>query len=150
MRSGYLFNAVVLLLGVGFVIANFGGYHLGCSIQREIVNGVERMARVYCASSPAMLVWTAFSVPLFVTVLSDHRPFAIVGLPTWKRIFAACLIDHLVIAMTVIPVLALAPLIVEAFRTGNFVWHFERNYIVVSDWIHFAIFLTIILLFLLS
>lgn len=67
------------------------------------------------------------------------------------RRFSAFLIDFFVVVAVLTPLVSLAPLTVEAFRTGTFVWAFERNYMVPSDWIIaislFFVMLTLLMLY---
>ena len=73
----------------------------------------------------------------------------VVGIPSWKRRFAAFLIDFYVVMMTMTPFVALIPLAAEALRTGQFAWAFERKYTVDSDF-YIAIPLVLVMMGLLA
>lgn len=53
--------------------------------------------------------------------------------PLWRR-YVAFLIDFWFSLFVFANVTAMAPLLLEAERTGSFQWRFERDYSVPSDW----------------
>lgn len=88
---------------------------------------------VSASASPLAIVWSVFNVLLYVA-LAVHTPLVRTnGIPAWWRRLLASLIDFFFFLFTVAPFLALIDLELEARRTGQFVWHFERDYAVQTD-----------------
>ena len=85
------------------------------------------------ASHPAVVLWAAAAVALFVLLMVSRPSRATGGVPTLKRRVLAYLIDFWFSLLIVSSVGELVPLLLEAKRTGHFAWHFQRNYSVSSD-----------------
>ncbi len=99
---------------------------------------------ISAVSSPMALVWAVLGTLLFVTLMTLRLSTVDVGVPSWSRRVTAFLIDFHFAGATLAGVSAMVDLLVEATRTGDFAWHFERHYAVATDL--FAIPLTLIYL----
>lgn len=121
--------ASLVLVGLIFVVMHYSGTReVGEST--ELVNG--RVA-VSAGSSPAVLLWSAAAIALFI-LLMVRRPGSIVeGAPTILRRVLAFVIDCVFSLCAVSSISALLPLWLEAARTGHFAWYFQRNYAVSTD-----------------
>jgi len=121
---------IAALLLVGFVLMELiVGTTVGFSV--KVVND---KALVEGGSNPALLIWAAVSIPVLARTWIREMPCEVVGVPSWKRRFAAVVIDFFVATAVMAPFLGLVPLAIEASRTGTLVWAFERHYTVASDW----------------
>jgi len=88
---------------------------------------------ISAGSHPAVLLWDAIAVALFV-VLMLRKPGSVAeGVPTSKRRILAFLIDFEFSLCVTASVGALVPLMLEAMRTGHFAWYFHRSYSVKTD-----------------
>ncbi|MHB8485889.1 MAG: RDD family protein [Candidatus Acidiferrales bacterium] len=88
---------------------------------------------ISAGSHPAMLLWTATAIALFVLLMVKEPTAVATGIPTRKRRVLAFVIDFWFSLLTISSIGALIPLWLEAVRTGHFVWHFQRNYSVSTD-----------------
>jgi len=119
----------LILVGLSIVIIHFFDVgQVGDSMQWNDGN-----VAISAGSHPAMLLWTAIAIALFI-VLMVRKPNAVTtGVPTRKRRVFAFVIDFWFSLLILSSVGALIPLWIEAERTGHFMWHFQRNYSVTSD-----------------
>src|SRR5260370_13523205 len=120
--------AIMMFLAFGFVIPwlfSIGevGYYA------EWRNGE---ALVSAGSHPAILVWAAIAVVLFVVLRRLSANEVTAGVPGLWRRFAAFLIDFWFSILT-LSIADLLPLWLESMRTGHFAWHFQRGYAVLAD-----------------
>lgn len=119
------FILVVLELGI---IRFFDVGQVGYSMQWK-----DGDTSISAGSHPAVLLWAAAAVALFV-VLMFRRPGTFTeGVPTMKRRAVAFLIDFWFSLAVVSSVGAVLPIGLEALRTGHFAWQFQRNYSVSTD-----------------
>jgi uncharacterized RDD family membrane protein YckC len=88
---------------------------------------------ISAGSHPAMLLWSAVAIALFILMMVKEPTAAVEGVPTPKRRILAFVIDFWFSLLTLSAFDALFPLLVEAARTDHFVWHFQRNYSVNTD-----------------
>lgn len=123
--------AFVLLVGFSFLaICVFKIGQVGSST--EIRDG---NSSVSAGSDPVILVWTAIAIALFVVLMFRNTKTVIAGVPKWWRRVAAFCIDFWFSLLALSSVVAFIPLGLEAARTGHFMWHFQRRYIVRSDFL---------------
>ncbi len=88
---------------------------------------------ISAGSHPATLVWSAVAVALFIVVIKIKPEETPDGVPSLGRRFLAFIIDFLFSLTIVATFGGLLPLWIEARRTGQFSWHFARDYSVPSD-----------------
>lgn len=121
--------ASLIWVGLSFAVLHFFDVgQVGDSMQWKDGN-----TAISSGSHPAMLLWSAIAIALFV-LLMVKKPNAVVdGIPTRKRRVLAFVIDFWFSLLTLSAVGALIPLALEAVRTGHFMWHFQRNYSVNTD-----------------
>ncbi|HVA17999.1 MAG TPA: RDD family protein [Candidatus Dormibacteraeota bacterium] len=119
----------LIWVGLSFVIIHF--FNIGqVGDSMEWKNGDTSIS---AGSHPAMLVWTATAIALFILLMVKEPTAVTAGIPTRKRRILAFVIDFWFSLLTTSSVGALIPLWLEAVRTGHFVWHFRRNYSVSTD-----------------
>jgi uncharacterized RDD family membrane protein YckC len=76
---------------------------------------------------------------IYVVVLaprSEEHQFHIASI--WRRA-AACAVDLWFALFALSALFGCIPVLLESFRTGTFRWRFERDYLVASDWLSFAL-----------
>jgi uncharacterized RDD family membrane protein YckC len=119
----------LILVALSFVIIYvFDIPQVGDSMQWK--NGDNSIS---AGSHPAVLLWTAAAIALFVLLMVRKPGVVTEALFTRKRRILAFLIDFWFSLSIVSSVGALVPLWLEARRTGHFVWHFQRNYAADTD-----------------
>src|SRR5260370_16030999 len=129
--------AIMMFLAFGFVIPwlfSIGevGYYA------EWKNGE---ALVSAGSHPAILVWAAIAVVLFVVLMRLSANEVTAGVPSLWRRFAAFLIDFWFSILT-LSIADLLPLWLGRFGRDVFAWHFRRGYAVLaheSFWLPFVL-----------
>lgn len=122
---------IALLLVAGALLTEFSGVRsVGFSVKM-----VNQDALVQGGSSPWLILWAIVAIPFFAFAMTRDISTETVGVPSWKRRFAAFVIDFYVAMMAMTPFAALIPLAAEAHRTGRFAWYFQRTYTVNSDFI---------------
>ena len=84
-------------------------------------------AAIAAGSHPAMLLWSAIAIAIFVLLMVREPSGLAEGIPTRKRRICAFLIDFWFSLLTLSAVGAVVPLLLEAVRTGYFMWHFQRD-----------------------
>jgi uncharacterized RDD family membrane protein YckC len=94
---------------------------------------------VAAGSHPALLAWAVCSVALFVFLLRVEAQETPAGVPSGWRRFFAFLIDFWFSVAVFASFAAIIPLWMESKRTGQFFWHFERDYSVTSDDVMFPL-----------
>lgn len=108
-------------------------------------------AVVSAGSHPAIIVWDAIAIMLFVILMVRNTNPTVIGIPTRRRRIASFMIDSWFSLLTLSGIGALVPLALEAARTGHFVWHFERPYAISTDGVFelpsVLIFMTLMLLY---
>lgn len=92
-----------------------------------------RSAHVSTSSSPLALAWSMFNVALYLVLMIRIPDVQMGDAPPWWRRLLAGAIDFVFFVLTIAPIIALVDLELEARRTGQFVWHFQRNYAVTTD-----------------
>jgi uncharacterized RDD family membrane protein YckC len=110
-------------------------------------NGKEYVA---AGSHPALVVWSIAGIVLLAFLLKLEVEEFPAGVPSaWRRFFAF-LIDFWFSLAILASLGGIVPLWLESMRTGQFSWHFERNYSVPSDEIFIIplVLITIALMFL--
>lgn len=119
----------LIWVGLSFVVIHYYDVgQVGDSMQWK-----DGRTSISAGSHPAMLLWSAIAIALFI-VLMVRKPSAVVeGIPTAKRRIFAFLIDFWFSLLALSAVGAVIPLLLEALRTGHFVWHFQRDYSVNTD-----------------
>jgi uncharacterized RDD family membrane protein YckC len=121
--------ASLVLVGLSFVIIHF--FDVGqVGDTMEWKNG---STAVFAGSHPAMLLWTAIAIALFILLMVKRPNVVAEDIPTLKRRVWAFVIDFWFSLLITSTVGALIPLWIEAVRTGHFTWHFQRNYSVNTD-----------------
>jgi RDD family len=119
----------VILVGLSFVVMHsFGVGQVGDSMQWKNGN-----TSISAGSHPAVLVWAAATITLFILLMLRKPSTLVVGIPSFKRRVLAFLIDFWLSLIVVSSVGALIPLSLEAMRTGHFAWQFQRNYSANTD-----------------
>jgi RDD family len=88
---------------------------------------------ISAGSNPVALLWASVAVALFVVLMVRKSGPVAEGVPTSKRRILAFLIDFWFSLLVTSSIGALIPLMLEAGRTGHFVWHFQRNYATPTD-----------------
>lgn len=131
-RTNVLRLASVALVVLSFVaIRVFDIGQVGDSLEWK-----DGKAKVSAGSSPAILMWDAFALILFVALMFRKSNTGFSGVPSRGRRILALLIDLWFSLLTISGIGALVPLLLEAGRTGHFAWHFQRDYAISSDgWI---------------
>ena len=100
-------------------------------------NGVQHIA---ASTSPLALVLFIVGVLCFCAVMrKEVRVTESQVASLWRR-YVALLIDWWFCIFTLATLSATVPLILEARRTGTFLWSFDRKYAVSSDWAGEALF----------
>lgn len=119
----------LILVGLSFVIIHiFDIRQVG-----DFMRWKNGDTSVSAGSHPAVLIWAAAAIALFV-LLMVRKPGAVTeGVPTRKRRILAFLIDFWFSLSIVSGVGAMFPLWLEARRTGHFAWYFQRNYSADTD-----------------
>jgi hypothetical protein len=121
--------ASLILVGLSFVVIHFLNVgQVGDSMQWK-----DGDTAISAGSHPAMLLWAAITIVLFILLMVREPNAMAEGVPTRKRRVFAFLVDFWLSLLAISTVGALIPLSIEALRTGRFVWHFQRNYSVNSD-----------------
>jgi hypothetical protein len=121
--------ASLVWVGLSFVVIHF--YQVGqVGDLMEWKNGETSIS---AGSHPAMLLWSAIAIALFILLMVKEPNAVVEGVPTRKRRSFAFVIDFWFSLLTLSAVGALLPLSLEAVRTGHFAWHFQRNYSVNAD-----------------
>jgi len=96
----------------------------------EWKNGIGYVA---ARSHPALLAWSVGGIGLFAFLLMLEVEEFPAGVPSaWRRFFAF-LIDFWFSLTILASFGGILPLWLERMRTGQFTWHFTRNYSVPSD-----------------
>ncbi len=121
--------AALILLGAGFV-ASFRTGHIGFT---EVATGGG--TKISAGSDPILLAWAAVAIVLFVVLMCPTTCATVAGTPTLKRRAIAFFADLWFSVASIITVAALLPYGLRQRRTGHFVWHFERNYAVGTDYL---------------
>jgi hypothetical protein len=106
----------------------FGVGEVGYSAQSK-----SGQTHISAGSHPAILVWCAVGVALFLVVIKIKPEETPDGVPSLGRRSLAFIIDFLFSLTIVATFGGLLPLWVESTRTGHFSWHFARDYSVPSD-----------------
>lgn len=119
----------LILVGLNFVIIHFFNVgQVGGSMEWK-----DGDTSISAGSHPAMLLWTAIAIALFILLMVKQPKAMAAGIPTRKRRVLAFVIDFCFSLFTISSVDALIPLWLGAMRTGHFMWHFQRNYSVNTD-----------------
>jgi len=122
---------VVSLILVGLSIVIIHSFDVGQV--GESMHWSDGNVAISAGSHPAMLLWAAIAIALFI-VLMVRKPNAVTtGVPTRIRRVLAFVIDFWFSLLILSSLGALMPLWIEAVRTGHFMWHFQRDYSVTSD-----------------
>lgn len=121
---------VAFFVGVGFVLSQFSGTHLGFATYET-----RDQVRVTAGLSPELLAWSVLALPFVIFLIKRRVPSDSEDVPSWRRRFAAFIIDFGVIFAAIAPPATLIPLGLEAARTGSFAWTFDRDSTVASDWL---------------
>lgn len=90
-------------------------------------------AVVLAGSHPGIVIWDVVAILLFITLMLRNANSTIMGVPSRARRIASFAIDFWFSLLILSSIEALAPLALEAARTGHFVWHFQRAYTVGTD-----------------
>jgi hypothetical protein len=108
-------------------------------------------AVVSVGSHPAIIVWDAVAMLLFVILMLRNTNSTVIGIPSRGRRVASFMIDFWFSLLTLSGIGALASLALEAARTGRFVWHFQRPDAVGTDtvlgFLNVLVFLTLVVLY---
>jgi len=88
---------------------------------------------VAAGSHPVLLAWSVGGIGLFAVLLKLEAKESPDGIPSGWRRFGAFLIDFWFSIAILAPFGGLVPLLIEAKRTGQFSWHFVRDYSVPND-----------------
>jgi len=100
-------------------------------------NGVQHIA---AGTTPLALVLFIVGMLCFCALMrKEVRVNESQVAPLWRR-YIALLIDWWFCIFTLATLSATVPLILEARRTGTFLWSFDREYWVSSDWAGVALF----------
>jgi hypothetical protein len=121
--------ASLVWVALSFVVIHF--YHVGQV--GELMESKSGETSISAGSHPAMLLWSAIAIALFILLMVKEPNAVVEGIPTRKRRIFAFLIDFWFSLLTLSAFGALLPLLLEAVRTGHFAWHFQRNYSVNTD-----------------
>jgi hypothetical protein len=116
--------ALLVWVGLSFVAIHF--YNVG-----QVGNSMEWKngeVSISAGSHPAMLLWGAVAIALFILLMVKEPNAVVEGVPTRTRRIFAFVIDFWFSFLTLSAIGALLPLALEAVRTGHFEWHFHRNY----------------------
>ena len=89
---------------------------------------------VSVSSDPILLPWTALGVLGFCVIMRRRGAPRVVGVPGWGRRVAALFVDRYFATLILENIAALILLALEARRTGQFAWSFERHYAVNTDY----------------
>ena len=83
---------------------------------------------IYGSSSPVALIGCLLLTVIVFFFRSKTEPVKYISkVSIWKRILSFH-IDVLISMAIILPVIALAPIAIEAFYTGKFSWYFERAF----------------------
>ena len=137
----------VVLVGLSFVILHiFKIREVGTFAQVS-----DGKAVVSVGSHPAIIVWDAVAMLLFLTLMLRNTNSTVIGIPSRGRRIASFMIDFWFSLLTLSGIGALVSLTLEAARTGRFVWHFQRPDAVGTDivlgFLNVWIFLTLMVLY---
>jgi hypothetical protein len=127
--TGILRLTLLVCVGLSFVVIHL--YHIGQVGNTMVLKNGE--TSISAGSHPAMLLWSALAIGLFVLLMVKEPNAAVEGVPSRKRRILAFVIDFWFSLLTLSAIGALLPLSLEAARTGHFAWHFQRNYSVSTD-----------------
>jgi uncharacterized RDD family membrane protein YckC len=121
--------ASLVWVGLSFVVIHFYDVgQVGDSMQWK-----DGKTAISAGSHPAMLLWSAIAIALFILLMVKEPNAVVEGIPTRKRRVFAFVIDFWFSLLTLAAVGALFPLAIEAARTDHFAWHFQRNFSVNTD-----------------
>jgi hypothetical protein len=119
----------MFLVGLSFVLI----YVFDVGQVGYLVDSKDGQTSVSAGCNPAILVWDALAVALFVTLMLRKPNTVVPGIPSRGRRILAFLIDFWFSLLALSGVVALLPLWLEAVRTAHFAWHFQRDYGVPTD-----------------
>jgi uncharacterized RDD family membrane protein YckC len=94
---------------------------------------------VAAESHPILVVWSITAIGLLASLLKIEAEEFPAGVPSGWRRFFAFLIDFWFSLAVLAPLAGIVPLWLERVRTGQFSWHFERNYSMPNDEIVFVL-----------
>jgi uncharacterized RDD family membrane protein YckC len=121
---------VAFFFAMGFLLVQFSSPDL---VLATYETGDQ--TRVIAGLAPGVLAWSVLAMPFVVFLIKRSVPSEGEAIPSWRRRFAAFVIDFVVIFAAIVPPVMLIPLGVEAARTGSFAWAFDRDFTVASDWL---------------
>jgi hypothetical protein len=104
---------------------------------------------VSAGTHPWFILWALVALFLYGMYLKKEKDFGALQITSMWRRFWAFILDFFFSVTVLSSFLALGPLCLEAQRTGNFQWQFERDYSVPLDWLAWPLaFLMLVILFL--
>lgn len=99
-------------------------------------NGItHKTVSVSAGTHPGFILWSLVALVFWGMYLRKEEDFGILQISSMWRRFWAFILDLLFSVTVLSSFLALGPLCLEAQRTGNFQWQFERDYSVPLDWL---------------
>jgi len=119
----------LIWVGLSFILIHY--YDLGQV--GDSMQWKDGKTAISAGSHPAMLLWSAVAVGLFILLMVKEPSAVIEGVPTRKRRIFAFVIDFWFSLLTLSAVGAIIPLLLETVRTGHFTWHFKRDYSTDTD-----------------
>jgi uncharacterized RDD family membrane protein YckC len=122
---------MVVVLGLTLSLASLYLFHIGqVGSTASWSNG---NAQIRAGTHPIMVVWAVLGICLFGLLMWRKECLEVAGVPGWSRRIIAFLIDFYFGLITLSGLGALIPLLLEAVRTGQFAWTFQRRYAVNTD-----------------
>jgi hypothetical protein len=118
-----------ILVGLSLVLTQF--FHVG--LIGDSMKWKNGNTSISAGTHPAVLLWAVIAVGLFAVLMVRKPGPAAEGVPTSRRRILAFLIDFQFSLCVTASIGALAPLLLEAMRTGHFAWYFHRSYAVKTD-----------------
>jgi uncharacterized RDD family membrane protein YckC len=129
------FAVVAFQVGSLYVFPGVGGG------AREWSNGA---TTVSATSSSVALAWSLLGILLFVILMTRNQSAVPAGVPAWWRRAGAFFIDFHFGVITLAGVATMVALVLEAEKTGHFVWNSQPRY---SDPTEFVLLIPLTLLF---
>ena len=90
---------------------------------------------VSAGTYPGFILWSLACLFLFGMLMGKLEVYGGLQVPSLWRRFWAFILDFIFGVTVPGSVFALLPIYLEAQRTGNFQWQFQRDYSVASDWL---------------
>jgi RDD family len=133
LRPAIKMNLLRGILAVWFLLGVCLPYFFAAGETGYSFHSKDGVSQVSAGSSPVFLAWSFIAIILFIAMSKMKADEIPAGIPSLLRRSAAFFIDFSFSLAILTSVGGLVPLLIEAARTGHFVWQFARDYSVASD-----------------